>query len=83
MNSSDNGEGPSDRARKSRLSSMDGGGYPLSFFFFIFSKRIGRDRNAPRLPCARRFRRNERDRRFIEPPRRLTLIVAHKVSKAS
>lgn len=60
-----------------------GVGYPLSFFFFYFFKEDGRDRNAPRLPCARRFRRNERDRRFIEPPRRLTLIVAHKVSKAS
>lgn len=76
MDSSDNGEGPSDRARKSRLVNRveTGVGCPLLFFFF---KEDGRDRNAPRLPCARRFRRNERDRRFIEP--RLTLIVARKV----
>lgn len=74
MDSSDNGEGPSDRARKSRLVNRDGGWLPLLFFFF---KEDGHDRNAPRLPCARRFRRNEWDRRFIEP--RLTLIVARKV----
>lgn len=39
MDSSDNGEGPSDRARKSRLVNRDGGWLPPPFFFF--SKRTG------------------------------------------
>lgn len=41
MDSSDNGEGPSDRARKSRLVNRveTGVGCPLLFFFF--SKRTG------------------------------------------
>lgn len=65
MNSSDNGERlSSDRARKSRL--VNRGLAASSFFFFFFFEEDGRDRNAPRLPCAPRFRRNERDRRFIE-----------------